>query len=270
MSLTRREFLALTGALGFGSCAGRFPKLTEGLRIGRGERFTFAAVNDTHVKDARSAAIVNRAVQMINSKADVRFTVILGDIATDGQLAELQLAKISFDNLIQPYWAIPGNHDVEPKSLDIYANYRRFFGPRHWTQACGGWVFMGIDSCDNTKSDVAIQPAEMEWIRKQLKKVHRSRPIAVFAHHPFNPSTKKYRVANADDVLALFQNHSLKLVASGHYHGNQVEEKDGVLFTTTACCSSTRDNFDRTTAKGFRLFHIIEDRIETEFVTVAG
>ena len=68
----------------------------------------------------------------------------------------------------------------------------------------------------------------------------------------------------------VFAGHNLKFVAAGHYHGNQVEEHNGVLFTTTACCSTTRDNFDETPEKGYRLFHVTKDAIETEFVAVRG
>jgi predicted phosphodiesterase len=127
---------------------------------------------------------------------------------------------------------------------------------------------MGIDTCNGTASDVTIPPERLEWIEKQLRKLKAERPIALFTHHPFNPNTKAYRVKNADETLALFANHNLKLVASGHYHGNQVEERNGILFITTACCASTRGNFDNTEARGYRIFRLDGDTIAHEFVEV--
>lgn len=268
MRFTRREFIGLLGVLGASSCA-RIKQIEVPLINGGPDAFTFATINDPHLLDARSTAIVNRAVKSINDNREVRFTVMLGDLATAGRLGELRLAKESFSRLERPYFVVPGNHDVEPKSADIFRNYEKNFGEPTWTQEDCGWVFLGLDSCEGSSSDVTIQPARMAWLEKQIKHISPGRPIALFAHHPFNPNTKAYRVKNADEVLGMFSGHNLKLVAAGHYHGNQVEVQNGILFTTTACCSSTRPNFDDTPAKGYRLFHIKDETIETEFVEVS-
>lgn len=269
MRFTRRQFIGLLGALGASSCA-RVKRVDWDLGIlDRGEGLcTFAAINDLHILDAPSTAIVNRAVKSINENADVRFTVVLGDLATDGRLAELNMARESLDKLERPYFVVPGNHDADPTSADIFANYEKNFGEGVWTEENGGWVFIGLDSCEGTASDVSVQPEHIAWLEKQLNRINQARPVALFAHHPFNPHTKAYRVKNADQVLAMFREHNLKLVATGHYHGNQVEERDGILFTTTACCASTRPNFDNTSAKGYRLFRLDHETVETEFVEV--
>jgi predicted phosphodiesterase len=273
MKFSRRQFLGLASALGLASCA-KVKKAVPDVNLRRltpsfgGGDFTFAAINDVHVLDAKSIGIVNEAVKSINADERVEFTVVLGDIATDGRYEELSLAKVSFDRLEQPYFAVPGNHDVHVKAKDIFGNYKSTFGPIHWDEGEEGWLFIGLNSCQEAKSDVVIQPDELAWLENNLKKVNRDRPIGVFAHHPFNPHTKAYRVENADDVLAMFTEHNLKFVAAGHYHGNQVEEQDGILFTTTACCSTTRDNFDKTSEKGYRLFHVTDSAVETEFVVI--
>jgi len=294
MPSSRREFLALLASAGLCSCktmrrAGEMlhipglgddksdkaekepkpetPQEPKNLKVS-GKRFTFATIGDLHVLDARSTAIVSRAVRAINEDERIRFTAVLGDIATDAKFGELHMAKMTLDKLEKGYYAVPGNHDVDTKSLEPFASYERLFGEPHWVFEDFGWVFMGINSCEGAKSDVVIQPDEIEWLQKKLKRVSRRKPIALFAHHPFNPNTKAYRVGNADEVIGLFGAHHLKLIAAGHFHGNQVEEQNGILFTTTACCSDTRGNHDGTEAKGYRLFHIEKDRIETEFVAV--
>ncbi|NIA14355.1 MAG: hypothetical protein GWP08_09750 [Nitrospiraceae bacterium] len=264
MSQTRREFLTFLGALGLSSSASAAFKL-----FGEGKGpLTIAAINDIHVLDARSTGLVSRAVNHINANSDVAFTVVLGDLATDGKLGELSLAKSALDRLENPYAVVPGNHDVDPTRKNGLANYEREYGGVQWEEKSDGWVFMGFNSCEGTSSDVTVSAEQMAWISKRVGKINRERPIALFAHHPFNPHTKNYRVKNAEEVLGLFGGHNLKLVATGHWHGNQVETRDGVLFTTTACCSSTRGNFDDTTAKGYRLFHFDKKEVQTEFVTV--
>jgi 3',5'-cyclic AMP phosphodiesterase CpdA len=273
MKLTRRQFIGLVAAAGASGCArlglDKVADKLAGLDVMPGDpgKITFAVIGDVHVLDAKSTAIVRHAVKMINETPEVRFTVVAGDLATDGAWVELKLARACFDGLQRPWFAIPGNHDVNMKAKDIYANYRKQFGAVDWRQEDEGWLFLGIDSCNENKSDVAVRADQIEWIQDQLKRTNSSRPIALFSHHPFNPSTK-WRVQNADEVLGLFAGHNLKLVVAGHFHGNQEESRHGVLFTTTACCSTTRDNHDGTRSKGYRLFHLDSEQVLTEYVEV--
>jgi len=265
MDVTRRQFLLFAGALGLSSCVSvKIPLINPG----NPEPFTVAALNDLHVKDARSTAYLNRVVEKVNATPNLRCELVLGDLTSNGQLSEFNLAKASLDRLAKPYQTIPGNHDVEGRGPDIFANFEKVIGPTQWVREEGNWMFIGLNSCEGGLSDVTVAPDRLTWLRKQIKKAGKDRPIALFAHHPFNPHSKKYRVKNADEILAMFAEHNLKLVAAGHWHGNQEEEQNGILFTTTACCSSTRDNFDDTTAKGFRLFHFEGDVVKTEFVEV--
>jgi 3',5'-cyclic AMP phosphodiesterase CpdA len=272
MRWSRREFLAL-GALALTSCkrgvrALPLDKIGLGPGDGSNAAFTFAAINDLHITNAASAAIVGRAVQQINADPRVDFTVVIGDLATDGTFSELNVARSPLDSLSKPFYVVPGNHDVDMTTRDIYANYTRVFGPTQWVEHHRGWVLLGLDSCNGTASDVTIPPDRLLWLEKQLNRINASRPIALFVHHPFNPNTKAYRVQNADQVVDMFAGHNLKLVASGHFHGNQVEERDGILFTTTVCCSTTRGNHDGTEDKGYRLFHVDQGMVDTEFVVV--
>lgn len=280
MRFSRRQFLGLIGSAslaGLTGCA-KTRELASRTReavsnvsmptLGNSGTFTFATIGDLHVTDARSTSIVNRAAAMINENKDIQFTVVLGDLATDGKLVELSLARNSLDRLERPYFCVPGNHDVHIYSQDMFNNYRQQFEETHWREDSGGWLFVGLDTCEGDKSDVTIRPDQIAWLQQLADRTGHDRPIALLGHHPFNPNSKAYRVLNADEILAIFADHNLKLVAAGHYHGNQEEEQNGILFTTTACCSSTRDNFDDTTSKGYRLFHVDGQTITTEYVEV--
>jgi 3',5'-cyclic AMP phosphodiesterase CpdA len=268
MKLSRRQFMGLAGAMGVsGSAHAGIKDWVKVWERGDGP-LTVATVGDLHVKDAASVGIVNRAVKSINQNEEIDLVIVLGDVASDGTTMEMALAKGALDRLEKPYYVIPGNHDVDMTSEDIYRNYRKSFEEGYWHETEDGVTIMGIDSCDGTASDVAIRAEQLEWMEKRLKKISKGKPLLLFVHHPFNPNSKNYRVQNADETLGLFSEHNLKLVASGHYHGNQVEERDGVLFTTTACCSTTRNNFDGTDEKGYRLFMLEKEELNTEFVVV--
>ncbi|MCK5862209.1 MAG: metallophosphoesterase [Candidatus Hydrogenedentes bacterium] len=259
--LSRRDFLRVsaTGIMSAGLIS---------TRANAADSFTFAAINDTHIKDAPSVDILNETVARINKDTRINFSCILGDIATGGTQEELALAQKALKNLDTPIFAVPGNHDVFLDAPDIYANYVTAFGPIHWIHKQNDWAFIGFSSCDGTKSDVTVGKEELTWLQESLKEIAPQQPIALFCHHPLNPNSKAYRIQNADDILALFSGHNLKMVASGHWHGNQLEDQDEISFATTACCSTTRSNFDKTTAKGYRLFHIQGDTVTTEFVVV--
>lgn len=278
MKLSRRQFFGLAGAAGLAAASG-CQRIGEsvGLTEEVWERVTpdldgpegppsFATINDTHVVDSRSASLLGQAVRRINEDPTIRFTVVLGDIANDGRYEEMQLAKRTLDRLERPYFCVPGNHDVDPRLDAPYTHYEQAFDERNWEEDDEGWAFVGLDTCQGTASEVVVPPDRIAWLEKTLGRISANRPLALFTHHPFNPNTERYRVGNADEVLALFAGHNLRLVASGHYHGNQVEERDGVLFTTTGCCSTTRDNMDGTAEKGFRIYRMAPDSLQHEFI----
>jgi len=234
-----------------------------------GKPFVIATINDMHIKDEASVAILDKAVAAINGDSRIQFTIVLGDVATGGQADELALAKTALEKLARPWFVVPGNHDVFLRDDDIHANYTAAFGPVHWTHEANGWMFIGFNSCEGVKSDVTVSADELAWLQRTAATVEKQMPVALFCHHPLNPNSKAYRIKNADEILALFAEHDLRLIAAGHWHGNQVEEKAEVLFTTTACCSTTRDNFDKTPEKGYRLFQLLDNDVETEFVSVS-
>jgi 3',5'-cyclic AMP phosphodiesterase CpdA len=264
MNVSRRQFIGLSMGLGL-SCA--LGMSTESFAVGKAT-IRFAAINDLHILDAKSVGIVERAVAQINEIDDIEFTVIIGDLGTSGTEQEMKLAEEALDKLNAPYFCVPGNHDFDMRQKNGYAHYDTSFEERQWSEAQTGWVFLGLDTCNGTASNVTIPEERMAWLSDQLEGIKPNQPIALFAHHPFNPNTKNYRVINADDVLALFKNHNLKMVASGHFHGNQIEIHGGTLFTTTACCSSTRANFDGTPEKGFRVYDLEGDIVKHEFIEV--
>lgn len=259
-TITRRAFLAGTAAA---------LAAARGARADGNAPAVIAAVNDIHIKDAGDAALLERAVARLNTLEGLQFVAVLGDVATAGKREEMTPAFGALEALKVPCKILPGNHDVNPGAPDPFAEYRQVFSETRWTREVAGWTLIGFNSCEGAKSDVTVAAEELAWLKEQLAPIDPARPLALFSHHPLNPHTKKYRIKNADGILGLFARHNLRLAAAGHWHGNQVETDKGVLFTTTACCTPTRDNFDGTPQKGFRLFHLQPDgRITTEFVEV--
>ncbi|MCK5803279.1 MAG: metallophosphoesterase [Lentisphaeria bacterium] len=230
------------------------------LKETRAKGFWFAEAADTHVTDTKSVEIVNDGVDSINADRRVDFSLWLGDMTRAATPDEMVLARLALQRLTKPRYVLRGNHDQRP------GVYEKEFGELRQRIEHGGWVFLLIDT--NPGDKTPINQTEHNWIREQLKTIDADTPIVLCTHHPLMPHTKSYLIAGASEVLALFTEHNLKACLSGHYHGNQEETVDGVLFTTTACLSTTRNNFDGTKPKGYRVFHCEEDRITSEFVPV--
>lgn len=259
---SRRQFLALVAGIALSRRAGA--------ATGDDQVWNIATIGDIHIADEKSVTLLNKAVANINKTPNVAFTVILGDLSTAARSQELRLAKECLNRLTSPFLTIPGNHDVTSNPKTGYGAFEEYFGPRQWTKKQNGWLFIGLDSCNGTESDVEIPTDRIEWIKQQLQGLDNNCPIGLFSHHPFNPHTKAYRVKNADAVLAAFSGRNLKFVAAGHYHGNQTEVQNGILFTTTACCAAYRPNFDGADAKGYRIFQFRGPNVTTDFVPITS
>jgi len=238
-----------------------FAKAWQGeLEEARAQGFWFAQASDTHLTDTKSVEIVNDGVDSINADTRVDFSLWLGDLTRASTSDEMVLARLALQRLARPFYVLRGNHDLQT------GVFEREFGKLHQRIDHGGWTFLLIDSNPGDKTPIS-QP-EHDWVREQLKAIAPTTPILLCTHHPLMPHTKSYLIAGADGVIALFEGHNLKACLSGHYHGNQEETVNGILFTTTACLSTTRNNFDGTKPKGYRLFRCQGERITTEFVPV--
>ena len=248
------------GALDADAIAGLVTEWREAVEAGLEAGFWFAQASDTHVTDTRSVEIINEAVDRINADQRVAFSLWLGDLTRGSTADEMVLARLALQRLAKPRHVLRGNHDLAG------GLFEREFGPLRSVVTYGGWKLLLVDSNPGDKTPMSA--ADREWIRDRLQETPADMPLVLCTHHPLMPHTKSLRLAGADEVITMFAEHNLKAVLGGHFHGNQQETVDGVLFTTTACLSTTRSNFDGSKAKGYRLFRCKDDDITTEFVSV--
>jgi predicted phosphodiesterase len=233
----------------------------------RRQAFSFLELNDVHILDDASMAFPSRVVEAMN-KESAAFTLVCGDLATDGKREELERAKRVLDRLVKPYFAVAGNHDAQYAGTKPETLFREVFGltanSYHFERE--GIHFIAIDpGAGSDYQRNSVRPEVFGWLEKTAATIPDGAPVILFSHYPYGRGVQ-YRTVNADDVLALFKGKKLLAVIGAHFHGNTERNENGVLFTTTASSSSTRPNHDGTTAKGFRVFHVGEDlSIRTEF-----
>src|SRR5437764_15148836 len=100
-SSTRRIFLAA------------FIVLLPLLAFGQSNSFKFAWLSDTHVGATTGEEDLRATVRDINSRADLGFVILSGDVTEYGSREQLRLAREILESLKIPCYVIPGNHDTK-------------------------------------------------------------------------------------------------------------------------------------------------------------
>jgi len=175
------------------------------------------------------------------------FVVITGDLVNKAgdaaQIAEYRRITAKLSPSI-PIHQVAGNHDVEnsptPESV---AAYTKIFGPDHYTFTHQGLAGLVLNSSLIHTPDKApeLHAAQDRWLRDELARARPGvRHVVVFQHHPWFLATATERdqyynipLARRSPLLALFHEHGVKYLVSGHYHRNAVAT-DGDLTNVTS------------------------------------
>ena len=160
--------------------------------------------------------------------------VVSGDFTQLGTEAEFRMARAFLDELKQPVFAVPGNHDVPARNL-----FRRFINPygayrRHVAQELepllesDGIALAGINTSRRWRAELnwAHGSISHEQLRRLDERLQGTTPDAlriVVAHHPLmqpeGDVLKPMRlVRRADLALKTFSRLGVRLVLSGHFH----------------------------------------------------
>lgn len=266
-SWSRRQILQ-SGA-GAMLSAGLWPGTLRATDAASGE-FRFIALNDLHCEDqACGEWLQSRVVRQIKAtKEPIDFCLVLGDLVEKGTPAELTLVRDVLKEIGLPAHVVPGNHDYatdnERKSYDECFPHSLNYRFDH-----KGWQFIALDTTHGTQYDnISVQPGTLQWIDGQTPKMSKSKPTIAFTHFPLGEKVR-YRPKNAEDVLERFVDHNLKLVLSGHFHGQTERQSRYTTLTTSPCCALKRKNHDNTPQKGYHVYHVKDGSIKRQFVEVS-
>jgi 3',5'-cyclic-AMP phosphodiesterase len=294
-NLNRRNFLALAGAAGL---AATLPKIASAAAP---EDFTFLFITDTHLQPELNAA---QGCDMAFKKARTiksDFVIQGGDHVFDSLGVNKSRATSLFDlyakteqDLGMKIYHTVGNHDcfgVYPASgvdpTDPLYGKKMFedrFGKAYYSFDHKGVHFIVLDSIGITADrgyEGRIDTAQLAWLAADLKALPPATPVIVSVHIPLVTAFESYipvpasppahhglSVANANEVIALFDGHNVLGVFQGHTHINERVEWKGVPYITSGAVSGNWWHGTRLgTPEGFTVASIKNGKLSTYYET---
>jgi Icc protein len=303
-NLNRRHFLALTGAAGlsltldipaFGQPNGASAKAT-GIAD-----FTFLFITDTHLEPELNAA--QGCDQCFKKARTVKcdFAIQGGDHVFDSLAVSRERANSLFDlyakteqDLGMKLHHTVGNHDcfgvdtksgVEPTD-PLYGKklFEDRFGKAYYSFDHKGVHFIVLDSIgitDDRAYEGRVDAVQLSWLAADLKALKRTTPIIVSIHIPLvtafssyvpvpatEPKHHSLTVANAYEVINLFEGHDVLGVLQGHTHVNERVVWKGVPYITSgAVCGNWWRGTRMGTPEGFTVVRVENGKLSTHYET---
>ena len=197
----------------------------------------------------KSPELLDDVIFQINTSGPYDFVMFTGDLINKPKVSELEKFISHADNLIFPWYAIDGNHDIsidgpltKKKFLSTLAasndnmqqeNIYYAFTPKK------GFRVICLDSIIDYKltSNGEISNEEFMWLTQELEK-HSKDTVIVCSHVPIiEPfSSPNHKMQNEYEVRKLLKTHKNPVVVlQGHYHTTKIIQDDNML--VVACPS---------------------------------
>jgi Icc protein len=280
MQLDRRNFLKTLAAAG---ATAALPTLRAGEPRADNPpqpgSFDFVFFTDTHIQPELDAAHgCDMCFRKIASSARMVFDMY-------GR-AE-QLIGMPLHNAI-------GNHDVfgvltrsgVAPTDPAYGKkmYQDRMGPTFYTFDHKGYHFVVLDSIQPTGDrlwEARVDEAQLQWLRNDLKALPPGTPVVAVVHCPLVTAFATYAevisagrkyntmtVANAPEVLEVFEHANVIAVLQGHTHVNEVvAHKNTQYITSGAVCGNWWHGPRLGTPEGFSVISLREGKVTSRYET---
>ncbi|MCX6138620.1 MAG: PQQ-binding-like beta-propeller repeat protein [Ignavibacteriales bacterium] len=189
-----------------------------------GQKFRFAWLTDTHVGSGTGADDLRASVKDINSRRDIEFVLVSGDVTELGRTSQLQLAKQILDSLTVPCHIIPGNHDTKWSESGATV-FPRLWGADRFVFDAHGYRFVGLHQGPIMRmGDGHFAPEDLRWLDSTLRPLQTSRqPLIFVTHYPLDES-----IDNWYDAIAMLKKCNTQVVLLGHGHSNEIMNFEGL------------------------------------------
>lgn len=265
----------------------------------RAGEFRFVHFSDTHIQPELGAGDGCKACFDAIRKTGVELAIAGGDLVMDAAEQGRDRAKLQFDLYAEalqrievPVRSVPGNHDVFGTSAksgvsrsDPQFGKKMFadrIGPVYSSFDHKGVHFVLLDSIGigaDGSFRGEIDDAQLEWLRGDLAKAGKSRPVIAVTHVPLvsaamqivpdpwkTPQT--YLVTNSRAVLDVFAGYNVRAVLQGHTHIRENVMYDGCQFITSgAVCGNWWKGARLGHPEGFAVVTVAGDSVRWEYRT---
>lgn len=205
----------------------------------------------------KSADLLDDAIFQINTSGPYDFVMFTGDLINKPQESELEKFLTHTKNLVYPWYAIDGNHDI---NIDGPLTKKRFinilgdsndkmrqkniyyaFTPKK------GYRVICLDSIIDYKitTNGEIPNEEFMWLKNELDS-HKKEMLIICTHVPIvEPfSSPNHKLINEYEVRKLIKSHANPvLVLQGHYHGTRIKQDDNMLVVSCPSLVSYPNSF---------------------------
>ena len=195
----------------------------------------------------KSGELLDDVIFQINTSGPYDFVMFTGDLVNYPKISELQKFTSHVNNLMYPWYAIAGNHDIsidgpltKDKFIAILAQANDNMNQKHIYYAFTpkkGFRVICLDSIIDYKltANGEISNEEFMWLKEELDE-HPKDTIIVCTHVPIiEPySSSNHKMLNEYEVRKLLKTHKNPLIVlQGHYHAVKIKQDDNMLDITS-------------------------------------
>lgn len=195
----------------------------------------------------KSGELLDDVIFQINTSGPYDFVMFTGDLVNYPKISELQKFTSHVNNLMYPWYAIAGNHDISidgPLTKDKFMatlaqandnmnqkNIYYAFTPKK------GFRVICLDSIIDYKltANGEISNEEFIWLKEELDE-HEKDTIIICTHVPIiEPySSSNHKMLNEYEVRKLLKTHKNPLIVlQGHYHCVKIRQDENMLVITS-------------------------------------
>lgn len=195
----------------------------------------------------KSGELLDDVIFQINTSGPYDFVMFTGDLVNYPKISELQKFTSHVNNLMYPWYAIAGNHDIsidgpltKDKFIAILAQANDNMNQKHIYYAFTpkkGFRVICLDSIIDYKltANGEISNEEFIWLKEELDE-HEKDTIIVCTHVPIiEPySSSNHKMLNEYEVRKLLKTHKNPLIVlQGHYHCVKIRQDENMLVITS-------------------------------------
>lgn len=190
-----------------------------------------------------SSELLKDAILQINTSGPYDFVMFTGDLINKPQESELEKFTQYAENLMYPWYAIDGNHDIcidggltKAKFIEILSKNNKSMKNKNIYYAFSpkkGYRIICLDSIIDYKvtTNGEIPKEELNWLSQELNE-HGKDTIVICTHVPIiEPfSSPNHKLINEYEVRKLLKRYKNPIIVlQGHYHAVKIKQDENIL-----------------------------------------